>query len=98
MDQMVQFMSRWRTADRNLVLSLFTGGNFAGVEEMRTNDRLFERVAPLGVNDIIMAIQYRLAASIASQPATLCTGWSSSKHWPGSQTDVPLAGILIVIH
>ena len=26
---------------------------------MRRSDRLFERVAPMGVNDIMMAVQYR---------------------------------------
>lgn len=31
----------------------------AGVEEMRRSDRLFERVAPMGVNDIMMAVTYR---------------------------------------
>ena len=37
---------------------MFERGHFAGVEEMRTNERLFERVAPMGVNDIAMACQY----------------------------------------
>jgi surfactin synthase thioesterase subunit len=38
---------------------VFERGHFAGVEEMRTNERLFERVAPMGVNDIAMACQYK---------------------------------------
>ena len=38
---------------------MFEKGNFAGLEEMKRNERLFNRVAPLGVNDILMAVQYR---------------------------------------
>lgn len=37
---------------------MFEKGNFAGVEEMKKNERLFNRVAPMGVNDILMAVQY----------------------------------------
>ena len=38
---------------------MFEKGNFAGLEEMKRNERLFARVAPMGVNDIMMAVQYR---------------------------------------
>jgi surfactin synthase thioesterase subunit len=38
---------------------VFEKGNFAGLDEMKRNDRLFNRVAPMGVNDIIMAVQYQ---------------------------------------
>ena len=38
---------------------VFEKGNFAGIEAMKTNDRLYQRVAPMGVNDIIMAVQYK---------------------------------------
>jgi surfactin synthase thioesterase subunit len=38
---------------------VFEKGNFAGLEEMKKNERLFNRVAPMGVNDILMAVQYR---------------------------------------
>ena len=38
---------------------MFEKGNFAGLEEMKKNERLFNRVAPLGINDILMAVQYR---------------------------------------
>ena len=38
---------------------MFEKGNFAGVEEMSRNERLFNRVAPMGVNDILMAVQYK---------------------------------------
>ncbi|KDD71443.1 hypothetical protein H632_c5012p0 [Helicosporidium sp. ATCC 50920] len=48
----------WRMLPKEAVMKAFEAGNFAGVEEMKANDRLFERVAPLGVNDILMAVQY----------------------------------------
>ena len=41
-----------------LVIQVFEKGNFAGLEEMKTNDRLFRKIAPIGVNDIMMAVQY----------------------------------------
>ena len=40
-------------------MQVFEKGNFAGLEEMKRNERLFARVAPMGVNDIMMAVQYR---------------------------------------
>lgn len=40
-------------------MQVFEKGNFAGLEEMKKNDKLFARVAPMGINDILMAIQYR---------------------------------------
>lgn len=51
----------WREQPRAVVLRAFEEGHFAGVEEMRRNDRLFERVAPMGISDIMMAVQYRWA-------------------------------------
>jgi hypothetical protein len=42
---------------------VFERGHFAGVEEMRTNERLFDRVAPMGVNDIAMACQYKFSGA-----------------------------------
>lgn len=38
---------------------MFEKGNFAGIEEMKKNKRLFQRIAPMGVNDILMAVQYK---------------------------------------
>ena len=37
---------------------MFEKGNFAGLEDMKRSERLFNRVAPMGVNDIMMAVQY----------------------------------------
>ena len=39
-------------------MQVFEKGNFAGLEEMKKNDRLFRRVAPMGVADIMLAVQY----------------------------------------
>ena len=38
---------------------VFEKGNFAGLEDMKRSERLFNKVAPMGVNDIMMAVQYR---------------------------------------
>ena len=40
-------------------VQVFEKGNFAGVEAMKANPRLYDRVAPMGVNDIIMAVRYQ---------------------------------------
>ena len=40
-------------------MQVFEKGNFAGVEAMKANPRLYDRVAPMGVNDIIMAVRYK---------------------------------------
>jgi surfactin synthase thioesterase subunit len=40
-------------------MQVFEKGNFAGLEEMKKSERLFNKVAPMGVNDIMMAVQYR---------------------------------------
>ncbi len=43
----------------NVSAQVFEKGNFAGLEEMKKSERLFNKVAPMGVNDIMMAVQYR---------------------------------------
>lgn len=58
-EEAVRILSGWRALPKDQVLRAFEAGNFAGVAEMKANDRLFQRVAPIGVNDIIMAVQYR---------------------------------------
>ncbi|KAK9841775.1 hypothetical protein WJX81_002144 [Elliptochloris bilobata] len=49
----------WESLPRETVMLVFEKGNFAGLDEMKRNERLFARVAPMGVADIIMAVQYR---------------------------------------
>ena len=39
----------------HLYLQVFEKGNFAGLEELKKNERLFKCVAPTGVNDILIA-------------------------------------------
>lgn len=48
----------WRSLPKATVLSVFKAGNFAGVDEMERNPRLFDRVAPVGVADILLAVGY----------------------------------------
>lgn len=55
----MSILRTWQDLPKETLLKAFEAGNFAGVEEMKRNDRLFERVAPMGVNDIMMAVQYR---------------------------------------
>ena len=40
-------------------LQVFEKGNFAGLDAMRANQRLFDRVAPMGVADILSAVRYQ---------------------------------------
>lgn len=58
-EEAMQVLSTWRDVSKEDLLLAFEGGNFAGIEEMKRNDRLFERVAPMAVNDIMMAVQYK---------------------------------------
>lgn len=55
----MQVLRTWKDVPKEDLLLAFEGGNFAGIEEMKRNDRLFERVAPMAVNDIMMAVQYK---------------------------------------
>lgn len=73
----------WKDLPKHILLKAFEAGNFAGVEEMRRNDRLFERVAPMGVNDIMMAVQYRCGEPcLAAQAGSLHAHRLSSRHTP----------------
>lgn len=58
-DEAMQVLRTWKDVPKEDLLLAFEGGNFAGIEEMKQNDRLFERVAPMAVNDIMMAVQYK---------------------------------------
>ncbi|PRW20616.1 Erythronolide modules 3 and 4 [Chlorella sorokiniana] len=60
-DEAMQVLRTWKDVPKEDLLLAFEGGNFAGIEEMKRNDRLFERVAPMAVNDIMMAVQYKWA-------------------------------------
>eukprot|EP00884_Botryococcus_braunii_P010404 jgi/Botrbrau1/19365/Bobra.0471s0002.1 len=58
-DQVLTRLKNWNTLTKEQMIMVFEKGNFAGLDEMKRNDRLFNRVAPMGVNDIIMAVQYQ---------------------------------------
>lgn len=55
----MQILRGWKDLPQNKLLKAFEDAHFAGVEEMKSNRRLFERVLPMAVNDIMMAVQYR---------------------------------------
>ena len=59
LEEVMAFLATWDKVPKAQLLEVFERGHFAGVEEMRTNERLFNRVAPMGVNDIAMACQYK---------------------------------------
>lgn len=52
-------LRQWKQLPKELLLHAFKKANFAGVDQMEANDRLFQRIAPIGVNDIMMAVQYQ---------------------------------------
>jgi 3-oxoacyl-(acyl-carrier-protein) synthase/surfactin synthase thioesterase subunit/acyl carrier protein len=54
-------LKQWKTLPREEVLYAFEAGHFAGLEEMKQSEALFNRVAPMAVNDIIMAVQYQFS-------------------------------------
>jgi hypothetical protein len=59
LEEVMRILHGWKDLPKENLLKAFEAGHFAGVEEMKRNGRLFERVAPMGVNDIMMAVQYR---------------------------------------
>ena len=83
---------------------VFEKGNFAGLEAMKANPRMFARVAPMGVADIVTAVRYQhrqqppLAAPITAfdglLDATIDRG--NMAHWEqytaGSFQLVPVQG------
>ena len=83
---------------------MFEKGNFAGLEEIKKNDRLYNKIAPIGVNDIMMAVQYKyvprppLCVPIISfdgiSDATIDAG--NMEHWAqyttGAFCNVPVDG------
>ena len=93
-----------RRESSHLVIQVFEKGNFAGLEEMKTNNRLFKKIAPIGVNDIMMAVQYEyvprppLSLPIISfdgiKDATIDAG--NMQHWAQYTTstfsNVPIEG------
>lgn len=103
MEEVLGILSGWKDLSKDTLLKAFEAGNFAGVEEMRRNDRLFWRVAPLGVADISMAVRYHhdpsvppLACPIVSLDGRLdgtiergaMRGWG--RHTLAAHTHIPI--------
>ncbi len=79
------FLSTWDKVPKAQLLEVFERGHFAGVEEMRTNERLFNRVAPMGVNDIAMACMYNFyEAPKLDIPVTSFDGLEDNTIDPGA--------------
>lgn len=57
-DEVMQILESWETMPKAKLLKAFEAGHFAGIEEMKKSESLFRRVAPMAVNDIMMAVQY----------------------------------------
>ncbi|MEO2191081.1 MAG: beta-ketoacyl synthase N-terminal-like domain-containing protein [bacterium] len=66
-DRVLERLRGWRSLPKDEVLYAFEAGHFAGIEEMKQSDELFDQVAPMAVNDIIMACRYDYLAGI-NQP------------------------------
>ncbi|CAL8466746.1 g6282 [Coccomyxa elongata] len=58
-EEVMEKLRGWDKLPKETLMLVFEKGNFAGLEEMKKNERLFNKVAPMGVNDIMMAVQYR---------------------------------------
>ncbi len=66
-DRVLERLRGWRSLPKDEVLYAFEAGHFAGIEEMKLSDALFDQVAPMAVNDIIMACRYDYLAGV-NQP------------------------------
>lgn len=57
-DEVVAHLRNWRSLPKEDVLHAFEAGHFAGIEEMKQSKDLYDLVAPMAVNDIMMAVKY----------------------------------------
>lgn len=82
-------LSTWDKIPREQLLAIFEKGNFAGVDEMRTNDYLLARVAPMGINDVAMACRYQYVPSPKLEiPITSFDGLADTTIDPGVNTEL----------
>eukprot|EP00887_Chlorella_sp_A99_P003340 scaffold26.g3340.t1 len=58
-------LRNWRQQTKQQLLDGFVVVGFAGVDDMSRNDRLFQRVAPIAVADLIMAVQHEACAPLS---------------------------------
>ncbi len=85
LEEVMAFLATWDKVPTEQLLAVFERGHFAGVEEMKRNERLFNRVAPMGVNDIAMACQYKFTPAAAlTIPVTSFEGLADNTIDPGA--------------
>lgn len=48
----------WDKLPKEKLLESFEQAHFAGIEEIKQNDKLFQRLAPMAVADLVMAMTY----------------------------------------
>lgn len=61
-DEVLEHLRNWSSLPKEDVLYAFEAGHFAGIEEMKQSQDLYDLVAPMAVNDIMMAVQYEYLA------------------------------------
>jgi len=66
-DRVLERLRSWRSLPKDEVLYAFEAGHFAGIEEMKRSTELFDQVAPMAVNDIIMACRW-VSTSLVMRP------------------------------
>ena len=91
-EEVMQTLSGWQDLPRETILRVFRAGNFAGVDEMERSDALFQRVAPMAINDIVMAVQYRCGSRGQFSWRRHSSWWRSKERAP-NVPNVHLAGI-----
>jgi len=62
-NEVMNLLDNWKSLPKAKVLRAFEAGHFAGIEEMKASEQLYNRVAPIAVNDIKMAVQYNFDSS-----------------------------------
>jgi len=75
-DEVLRRLENWRSLPKDDILYAFEAGHFAGIEEMKESDLLFDRVAPIAIHDIVMAVNYefRTSTSPISMPIVAFDG------------------------
>lgn len=87
--EVLRVLDGWQALPRDVLIKAFEAGNFAGVEEMRKNDLLFDRVAPLGVADIRSAVTYGQSERSVVDEGSLSSRWSPELA-PGLHAPLPV--------
>ena len=98
--EVMDFLATWDKVPKEQLLAVFERGHFAGVDEMKRNERLFNRVAPMGVNDIAMACQYKFTPAAAlTMPVISFEGLADNTIDPGAESPATwLASAAITKH